>query len=72
MHEARATLPGEPLGAAWLRVWSRPGDESIVSPLQLFNASNRLAVQPREANFLRNLAPAFTHYLSERPEMTSQ
>jgi len=23
-------------------------------------------------NFLRNLAPDFTHYLSERPEMSSQ
>jgi hypothetical protein len=26
-------------GAASLGVWSRPGDESAVSPLQLFNAS---------------------------------
>jgi len=25
-----------------------------------------------EANFPRNLAPAFTHYFSERPEMSSQ
>jgi hypothetical protein len=34
--------------------------------------SNHLAVQSRAANFARNLATAFTHYLSERLEMSSQ
>ena len=39
------------------------------------NTSKRKAEKQNktsEANFPRNLAPAFTHYLSERPEMSSQ
>jgi hypothetical protein len=37
----------------------------------MFSQPTRLPLQHSLYNFPRNLAPDFTHYLSERPELTS-
>jgi len=67
MHEPRATLSRRTSRGS---VASRLEPSPVTNPPSL--RFNRLTVQPREGNLLRNLASAFTHYPSDWPDMSPQ